>query len=493
MKLLLNNTRRIQNRLLLTLCLAFMLPACGGNSDDGTAENTGNTKNKSSALADASLKDRVVLIVIEALPAKLLGCYGDKNQMTPTLDSLAREGVLFERFHSASCWTMPSFGSMLSGMSPPLHRAGRYKPDPTRPFNLGIELFGLRNSVPFLPELLKRDGITTDAVINNSFLHKDYGFARGWDNFDHQGSGFSGYRVGKETTDRALAWLKKHKDRRQFLLLHYFDPHLPYIPPEKYEKQFHLGKKGRIEMRTYNQLRAMRAKTFWPNTEEQAYLRGLHRGEVAYTDEEISRLVKGMKDLGILDNTWLMITADHGEELFEHGGFEHGHRYEEEVTKVPLIIRPPKGKGKRGVRVETAARHIDIPLTILEWFGVDAPEEMEGKSLTPLITGQETAHRPAYISFTLTGIPAHAYDDGRYKVIETLNRSEVYMYDHKNDPEERIRLGPGHPRFAEMRKKLWEIHDGYEKIEKRKFTNDDDKRTVSPEVLESLRSLGYID
>jgi arylsulfatase A-like enzyme len=432
----------------------------------------------------------VVLVVVEALPANSLGCYGGEVPVSRHLDELAEDGILFERFHSASPWTMPSFGTILTGLAPPLHRAGRFMPDPTVPGKLSADIFGLLENIPFLPELL--DGVVTSAVVNNSFLHKDYGFERGWTNYDQQKAGYTGYRLGPDTTEKAIQLLEKHRSDRHFMMVHYFDPHLPYRPPFPYKEKFDLGKKGRIQMKTVQQLKDMRHDKFWPNTEEQQYLKGLHDGEIAFTDAEIHKLVEAMDNMRILDETWLVITADHGEELFEHGGFEHGHRYEEEVTKVPLIIRPPGGRWKRGTRVETAARHIDLAPTILHWFGKQVPRQMEGESLMSLITGSDKEHRPTYMGFNLTGEPAHSFFDGRYKMIETMDKKDIYLYDVDEDPKETKRLGKDHPRFESMKRQLHTIHDRYEKKAKDIFSKRNDKK-ISEEVLESLRSLGYID
>ncbi len=431
----------------------------------------------------------VILIISEALPANRLGCYGGDTALAPHIDELAEDGILFEKFHSAAPWTMPSVGSILTGLSPPLHRAGRYQPMKDDPTKLSADLFGLLEDIPFLPELL--GDIHTLAVINNAFIHKDYGFNRGWDVFNQHFAGFTRYRDAATTTRQVLDILSKHKKKPFFMMAHYFDPHVPYRPPGPFDKKFHQGSQGRVNMRTINQLKQMRANKFWPDEEEQKYLRGLHDGEIAYLDSEIGTLVEGLAEMGLLDNTWVVFTADHGEELFEHGGFEHGHRYEEEVTKVPLIIRAPEKWG-RGTRVKVSARQIDIAPTILHLFKKQVDERMEGRDLMPLITGAETAHRPAYIAFNLTDEPAHAFFDGRYKIIQTLNKKQVYMYDIDADPGEKTRLNAKHPEFARMMKQLRKVHDRYESKAKAIFSQHNHQE-ISPAVLESLRSLGYID
>ncbi len=432
----------------------------------------------------------VVLVVIEALPAKTLGCYGGRRGISPNIDRIASEGIRFNRFRSAAPWTMPSFGTMLSGLAPPLHRAGRYNPHPVNaaiPNNL---FFGLRPGVVLLPQMLH--GVDTGAVINNPFLHADFGFSKGWGTYDFHDAGFGGYRIAEKTTDRAASWLKEHLGKRVFLLVHYFDTHLPYISPEPYRSHFACGNKGRIDMSTINFLLQIQQDKFRPNKMEEDYLRCLHDAEVAYTDAQVGRLFKYMDRLGYDDNTWLVITADHGEELFEHGKFEHGHRYEDEVTRVPLIIRPPGGRWKRGTLVKPAARHLDMAPTILEWFGQKPTPEMEGKSLMPLITGAETAHRPAYMTFNLSGTFSNAYDTGELKLIESLDRKEAFMYDIVNDPNEMHRLGPEHPAFEKLRKTLRSIHDNYEKRVEKDYV-EQKQVPLSNDVLESLKSLGYIE
>ena len=432
----------------------------------------------------------VIMVVIEALPAKVLGCYGNRDNLTPSIDAVAKSGILFERFHSAGPWTMPSFGTILTGLPPALHRAGRFIPHPVdyiAPTNM---FFGLRENVSLLPKLLP--GVQTGAIINNVFLHPDFGFSKDWGTYDYQEAGFEKYRDGATVTNLALDWLKKYKDRPKFLLVHYFDPHLPYVAPKSYEDRLKCGGLGRVDMSNIRFLFDIRAKRFHPNQDEQNALRCRHDAEAAYVDTEIGRLVRSMDEAGLSKDAWLVITADHGEELFEHGGFEHGHRYEDEMTKVPLIIRAPDRKWKGGTRVSASARHLDLTPTVLDWLGRPKPAELEGRSLMPLVAGAEREHRPAYMSFNLTGESAHAFYDGRYKIIESLDRKHTFMYDDDADPNEQHKLGPEHPVFKELQTKLRSIHDGYEKQVKHNNLKEN-QPTLSNDQIESLRSLGYIE
>lgn len=433
----------------------------------------------------------VVMIVVEALPAKKLGCYGSEEGLTPGLDTFAKSGMVFQRFYAAGPWTMPSFGTLLTGLPPAIHRAGRFVPHPVDPTKANNQFFGLRDNIPYLPKLLH--GVETGAIINNIFLHSDFGFARDWGTYDFQEAGFDKYRDAATVTDTALDWLKKKKDKSSFLLVHYFDPHLPYVAPEAFIQHFKCGDMGRVDMSNIGFLMKMRTREFWPDIEEQAALRCRHNAEIAYADKEIKRLIDTMDARGLSDNTWVVVTADHGEELFEHDGFEHGHRYEDELTRVPLIIRAPGAKWHGGTRVKFSARHIDIAPTVLGWFGKPVPSEMEGRSLLRLVTGEEKTHRTAYMSFNLVGVLSYALFDGRYKIIETMDRSNAFMYDLDADPEEKKKLGPENAHFKRLQTEMRAIHDKYEKAGKDAYLQKEKSPAVSRENMDALRSLGYIE
>jgi arylsulfatase A-like enzyme len=190
-----------------------------------------------------------------------------------------------------------------------------------------------------------------------------------------------------------------------------------------------------------------------------------------------------------LDDTWVLLVSDHGEEIFDHGSFDHGHAYEDEVTRVPLILRAPGGKWRAGSRVTTSVRHIDILPTVLALFGQPLLTHFEGESLMPVIEEKETAKRPAYIEFNLFHGQQCALFDGRYKIIWDTRRKRGYYYDLEADPKELTKLDSDQPRYLELFAELEKLRNKLADTAKDKVF---DKGELSKEAAEALKSLGYI-
>jgi arylsulfatase A-like enzyme len=433
-----------------------------------------------------------VLVVIDTLRADRLGCYGYVEQPTsPAMDRLASEGILFESFRAASPWTGASFGSILTGVSPTVHGAGERARKGARGARsiLGVSTTALNRKVPTLAELL--DDVPSAAIVTNSFLHRSMGFARGFDHYDFRHGRLSGARRADAVTRAAVEWLEENREGPGFLMVHYFDPHISYDPPVKYLKDFASMPSGRFEA-PFSEHSAARKGTLKPSDEEKAFIRGLYNGEVRFVDDQIGEIVKAMGRLEMLDDTWIAITADHGEEQFDHGSFDHGHRYEDEVIRVPLIIRPPGGKWRAGTRVPYSTRHVDLAPTILEWFGRKVPDHMGGASLAPLISGEEKRHRPAYMEFNIYWASRHALFDGRYKLLRSTEEESGWMYDLETDPAEKRRLKKDHPEYARMDRQLAAVKDRLDKIAA-SVVDGTQPIEIDPEMAKALRSLGYIE
>ncbi|MBI2894360.1 MAG: sulfatase [Deltaproteobacteria bacterium] len=436
---------------------------------------------------------RVILVVVDTLRADRLGCYGFTDQPTsPTIDRLASEGILFERFHSASPWTAASFGSILTGVAPTVHRAGhraRKGAASTKSF-LGVTTTPLSPRTPTIAELL--GDTRSGAILTNSFLHPSMGFSRGFDHYDHQNAGLLRSRRADATTRAAAKWLQENHRDPFLLLVHYFDPHMSYDPPAAYRAQFAPGPSGRISVPFADHTRARNGELD-PTETEKSFIRGLYNAEVRFVDDQIGVLVEAANRLGLLDDAWVVITSDHGEEQFEHGSFDHGHRYEDEVTRVPLVIRPPGGRWRAGSRIPYSARHIDIAPTILEWFGKARPARMSGRSLMPFIAGVEADHRAAYMEFNIYRGERRALYDGRYKLIWRIFNSTGQMYDLLQDPFERNPLDAAHPEFVRMTNELGATRQRIEKWASATRDESEDRVLLPAEVIESLRSLGYVE
>lgn len=442
---------------------------------------------------------RVVYVVVDTLKASGLGAWGYEQPVSPNLDAIAAEGVLFERAYSASPWTAPSFGTLFTGQPPLVHEAGIRSR--SAPKVGGLRMRALRADVPTLPELLG-EGVTSGAILNNSLLHPTMGYGRGFDTYDHQDAFGSRYRNAQTVTADALQWVDTHGDGDFLLVVHYFDPHIGYEAPEPFRTRFATGEPGRVDIPFWRQNKQIRKGTFGATPEEQAYVRGLYDGEVAYTDHAIGTLVEGLEQRGILDTAWLVVTSDHGEEHWEHGGFEHGHRYEDEVTRVPLLLRAPGGSWGAGTRVKAPVSHQDIVPTVLDGFGLEVPDHLPGKSLIPLARTPEDPLQPVLIQDNLYGRSRIAIVDDGFKLIRDRRgktRAEV-LYDLRADPAEQSPLPADHPMAATLRERLLDgmraqrrVHSALEEAAQTGKADGSADPELPDETRAALEALGYLE
>lgn len=445
----------------------------------------------------------VVLIVIDTLRADRLGSYGYSKNTSPHMDKIAAEGTSFHRFYAASPWTAPSFGTLFTGVSPSIHMGGQVmnytddKSDQTKTKRIrGLSLYPIVPQVKTLAELLTCCVDITAAIINNPFLHPVLGYDRGFREYKYNIES----RPGTAVSDDAIQWLKAHAREQFMLLVHYMDPHHPYAPDEKYREEFFPMDAGRLKNPIEQKAKELRKMQLKPN--ELAFLRGLYDAQIREVDTQVGRVVDAMASLGLLDNTWLVITSDHGEAHFEHRSFFHGMQYEDEVTRVPLIIRAPGGMWGAGNQVAYSASHRDILPTILDWFGIEVPPVVTGKSLIPLMTGEEKADRDCYMEMSMMRddprsqleqrYRKRALFDGRYKIIQSLDGVSTKLYDLDRDPPEQTPLPHTYPAYFKSVRRLYTFVSAQQRrIEKLDASGD--VKTLPADVGESLKNLGYME
>jgi arylsulfatase A-like enzyme len=318
----------------------------------------------------------VVLIGVDTLRPDHMAAYGYRHDTMPNAGRLATEGVLFENTVAPSPWTLPSFATIFTSLYPTQHGAVHFRNT-------------IRDECPTLAELLKANGYATYGVINAPYLKAKYKLNRGFDYYNM--TPIDG-RNAEGTTSDALDWIDMRGDAPFFLFVHYFDPHLPYWPPAPYDTIFDPDYSGRLR-NTYNpkRLPAMRLRNFDEmkavSQDDWDHIRALYDGEVAFTDEAIGNLLGGLEEKGLLKNTLIVFLSDHGEEFFEHEGFEHGHSLYDELLRVPMIFSLP-GRLPEGVRISRQVRLVDVAPTILDLLDLEPGPHFEGVSLKPLLTGE---------------------------------------------------------------------------------------------------------
>jgi choline-sulfatase len=416
---------------------------------------------KSAVPSSVHAKHNVILVTIDTLRADHVGCYGAQMVKTPTLDSLARDGVVFERAISQVPLTWPSHAVILTG---------------TYPFQNGVQDFTGQPLAPrfrSIAQTFKQAGYSTGAVVSAFVLDRTWGLARGFDfyddafsaqTFETKESGLVDRRAG-ESVAHAIAWLKKNQQHPFFFWLHLYDPHSPYDPPEPY----------RTEYRSH-----------------------LYDGEIAYADHELGNLISWLKQNHMYDSSLIVALSDHGESLGEHGEDEHGFFVYNTTVHVPLIVKPPAASGisagRRGEPVETAA----VAPTLLQLAGLkNSSDEIHAQFQSPALfaaalqksaTG-ETPRDPAYSEtfypFSSFGwSPLHALETSRFHLIEA---PKPEMYDLETDPGEMHNILQQQPTaVAVLQDKLQTLlaHNPFQ-------GQDVAAGNLSPDAQAKLRALGY--
>ena len=341
--------------------------------------------------------DQVLLISIDTCRPDHLGCYGGAGAATPNLDALAEQAVRFTHAYSPVPMTLPAHSSILTGLYPPRHGV--------RDNFEG----GLSDRRETLAERFRRNGYATGAVVSSFILDSRFGLGQGFDFYDDRfedGRTVDDIteRTAEQATRRAVAWLTQHRGERFFFLLHYYDPHARYIPPEPY--------KSRFPSRHYT-------------------------GEIAYTDHCIGQVFDALKKMGLFESMTIIVTADHGEMLGEHGEDTHDFFIYESALRIPLIVKLPGHH--RPLRRDDLVSLVDIAPTLCSLSGVGGMADAQGRDLSAVLHNQAAveADRALYCECMTARMynanPLYGVITRRFKYIQTTHPE---LYDLVADPQE---------------------------------------------------------
>lgn len=422
---------RVGRRDLLLAALAFGLPRCGGRIE----------------------RPNVVLVTLDTTRRDRLGCYGYSRPTSPNLDALAERSVVFDRAVAASSWTLPSHASIFTGKFPSSHGADY---DPEGPLRLteaieGPEEWaeyrasGLSPKETTLAAKLHHLGYRTGAVVGGPWMKRIFGLDRDFETYDDEGIGDVNGRLASEVTTAALELLERTKTPF-FLFLNYFDPHGPYDAPSPFGGSF-----GQEPGDRYDE-------------------------EILYMDHHIGRFLEGMKRKGLFETSLIVVTADHGELLGEHGKMGHGASLFEEEIRVPFLVKYPGDEVPPG-RSDEPVHHVDVLPLVLERVSPSAAGRRRQPRLAevnPLdFVSPEGSWRALYL--------------GRHKLLWNSLGNHA-LYDLENDPGERndlSRVDPDRTRLAmdALEKFLASLPPPGE---------PGPPATLDEETLKALRRLGYV-
>lgn len=388
-------------------------------------------------------KANVLLISIDTVRADHLGCFGYGRKTSPSLDGLAKEGVLFRSAFSQAPWTLPSHMSVFTGQYTSTHGVN----------DISKRLAEKKHT---LAGILKLNGYETAALVNDGNLKKHWGCDRGFDLWRE----FSAIRPEGSCTNitsKAIEWVKAKSegdDERPFMLfLHYFDAHDPYNPPPPYGKIFARGYSGSIQpddtARLLHFFRPI-TRTFEARADLD-YVRSLYDGEIRYLDDSIGKLLKAVKRFGFEKSTVVVVFSDHGEEFEEHLSTTHGATLYEEQLHVPLIIRTPFGL-EPGTIVDEQVELVDVLATLLELLGLAPYSGSQGVSRLDLAKGRGKKYGWARAETlrVMEGLSLKSLRSLNIKYIYSLLDGQEELYDLRTDAGEKKNLVETKPKVTKV-------------------------------------------
>lgn len=471
----------------------------------------------------------VIVVVVDALRAADVGCYGREANTTPNIDSLAADSMLFERAFSLSNYTDVCMSSIMSGMAPREHGVTHHGTAHTEE-----NLERIRQRSPtFLPELLQENGYTTIGVDWmgrwHSWGYDDYGVDRlertggsivpndlferlMWAISDLPKSiqtplvkqyyrlfGYNDVRVNcEDLTDIAIDRIDESDDPF-FELIHYWDVHPPYLPPDEYTERFSYEGENEPLSRYFGpDAKGPLAAEFPP------YATGEHRtvgdskraydGAIAWVDEQLGRLFEYLESRDILEETMIVVTADHGHNFGEHGIFSDNTGLYDTSIHVPLVVHDPR---KDGCHVDGIVQHTDIVPTVLDYAGIGAPEPLRGNVLPE---ARDYAFAET-IEHRMQMVRTDEWKLIRPQDVEYLGEQywydgngETELYDLETDPSETHNVAKAHPSVVE---RLTDILE--EELRAQEATTGDSGRAADidegelDDIKSRLGALGYAD
>lgn len=453
------------------------------------------------------MAQKILLITIDALRADSVGCYNEASSFTPNIDRFASAGVKFTQAITCGGWTRPSFTGLLSSTYPSMYGGswGKY-----------------HSSRPNLPELLQQNRIKTISINTNPQIGSLYGFDRGFDIFKELGPTYQApswvykkgmqYLLGKssfqqliglmgiksapsavtataeEATDKLLEVLQEYPDNF-FAWIHFMDSHWPYHVSQELTGAKEIAQAW-SDLRIMHQCSLQNGRYFIGEQALQEVMMA-YNAAVSYIDLHVGRLIDGLDKLNLLTSTTIIITADHGEEFFEHGRWGHYQLFEENI-RVPLIISTPEFRG--GTTINTLVSLIDLAPTIMELMGLSKDIRMVGQSLIPVLNGGKSrpSIEPVYSESMWPDNYRLAIRNGKYKYLyELLLPDDKCLFDLSLDPGEERNIAYDDTDMYKLFDKYRRKHQSIVDITNEGIEVEDHK--IDDQMRERLQALGYLE
>ena len=437
----------------------------------------------------------ILFVLVDTLRADYLGSYGFEGDISPGLDRLAAESLRFENAFSQAPWTKPSIATLFTSLYPEVHGLTNHEGLFWGKGRPGMQTGVLPDEAVTLAEVFRENGYRTASFMTNPMLAPTYGFDQGFEIYEvHEIRDWSNLVM-----DAANRWVDSIPDGEPFFAyLHFMDVHGPYDSPEEdFEalKDSHsLGDDRDLSEDEYGAISDYLKRVGWagePEARNVRTWRARYAAGIRDFDRRFASFVDALRASGRLDEVYLVLTSDHGEELFEHQGWDHGHTLFAQQLHVPLLIRRPGGEGAR--TTTNVVSLIDLMPTLLSIAQIEPPAGVQGRDfsalLDPLLEDRHQASNASRATATSDRPGLHAIRTPDYKLIMDIDTGETWLFDTGGDPSERQNLSAARPEVVE------ELRDRLlARITESTVDGALGKRLapIPDELVEQLRTLGYV-
>ncbi len=424
---------------------------------------------------------KIVLISLDTLRPDHLGVYGYSRDTSPKLDAFARQSFVFDRSLAPAPNTPPSQMSMMTSLYPGRH---------------GFTGKGdkLASGIETLAGRLREAGLQTAGFVDGGYLHAAFGFGRGFATYDDRGGGLA------KILPRALRWLDTHDAEPFFLFLHSYDIHAPYLSPPPFDGMFHERPYRGDLIPTVERLEILFMSQAELDPEDLQHLIDSYDEGIRYADAQIGRLFEDLDRRGRFEDSWIIVTSDHGEEFGEHGSVTHWQLYFQPNLRVPLIMRPPGGVDGP-LRIADPTELIDILPTLLALVGADPLEAAQGRNLVPMMSARRAGEDRPLLAGAADRLalgwwpdpkqlPLRSVVQGDYQLIfNEFAAGRDELYDLAADPMTQRNLAREKADLAARLRVLG--LQGMRDNQPIEVTEQARGLILAPETLDQLKALGY--
>ena len=447
-------------------------------------------------------RPNVILIVVDTLRADYLGAYGFQGNISPNIDRFASNSVMFTRAFSNAPWTKPSVATLFTALAPEEHGVLDYKrgQHQVSSSKQGYKGDVLDDNFSTLAEKFRDKGYSTSAFVGNHLVSRRFGYAQGFDSF-HEAKGYRVYSDEKILAD-AKAWLMRRAPGEQpfFLYLHFMDVHGPYAHLkedfEALKSSTSLGSDLRLTKDKLPHKGIVNPAAWIPNDalDSLRSYRALYASGVRRFDRMFGKLERFLIGTGIQNDTFVIFTSDHGEELYEHGRWDHGYSLHDKLVRVPLIIRPPS------VATNMPPRRISSPFSLLDLSSGLVKLLNGNMKIAEFVNELDTLdsnNRPAsqdgqrkvFFSGQRNSSSALSIYWHPFKLIEDREGRVMQLFNLEKDPAEKLDLSKANPAaLNKLRSQIKSYRASFSG--KAKFLTQ--QRQYSKQEVERLKTLGYL-